>query len=192
MKLFNMFLVCILVLSLNVFANDDNGKPGEFKAGVMKDIFDGIEGAGGAELLTESDLVGMWMCNAIASADAYVPGRDSAWIPKGEGSEGGPLYYQYSGGILNCIDNGDGSFSIILPGQDPCFLVTTDTTAVSPCKIIGNTLYRVCYYEKYGRILENNVIFSIRKINENKIILRFLGSNLYVAKVIVCDKVIAP
>lgn len=192
MRLFNMFLVCILFLSVSVFANSDNGKEHEFKAGVMKDIFEGIEGTGGAELLTESDLVGMWMCNAVASADAYIPGRDDAWIPKGEGSEGGPLYYQYSGGILNCVNNGDGSFSITLPGQDPCFLVPTEETAISPCKVIGNTLYRICYYFAWGRLQENNVLFSIRKINENRIVLRSLGNNFYLPKVIVCDKVVAP
>lgn len=194
MKRFNSFLVGLLVLSVSffVFANDNNDKEHEFKAGVMKDIFDGIEGAGGVELLTESDLVGMWMCNAVASTDAWIPDRDNAWIPKGEGSEGGPLYYQYSGGILNCVDNGDGSFSITLPGQDPFYLVSTDETAISPCKVIGNTLYRVCYYQKYGRILENNILFSIRKINENRIVLKALGNNPYTAKVIICDRVITP
>lgn len=195
MKLFNIFLVGVLSLSISilVFANGNNDKEHEFKAGVMKEIFTGIEEAKGAggKLITRSELVGSWVCNAIAPSN--IPSNyDGAWIPKGEGAEGGCLYYQYSGGMINFIDNGDGSFSMSMPNQDPCFLITTDETRISPCVIIGDTLYRICYYFAWGGWHETNVNFSIKKISANKIILRQLDNNYYASKVIVCDRVITP
>lgn len=195
MKLFNIFLVSVLFLFLtvSVFANGNNGdNEHEFKAGLMKDIFDKIENIGGAKpLITESDLVGTWVCNAITT-DSVPSNKDIVWVPKGEGAEGRAFYYQYSDGIMNFIDNGDGSFSITLPSQDPCFLPTTDNTYTSPYKIECNTLYRVCYYFAWGRLQENNVRFSIERLSANRIILKSLENSWYAAKVIVLDRVITP
>lgn len=193
MKLFNMFLVIILSLSVFIFANGDNDKEHEFKAGVMNQIFQEIEDAksAGGNLITASDLVGSWVCNAIAPKNSPY-NRDIVWLPKGEGAEGGYLYYQYSGGIINFIDNGDGSFSISMPNQDPCFLITTDETRISPCVIIGDTLYRICYYFDWGNWHETNVSFLIKKINANRIILKSIGNSWYASQIIVCDRVITP
>lgn len=191
MKMFKMILVvcALLVIGLSFF-NASAEKPTEsprFQSGVMGEIFAGLAGAGGAggqSIITAAELVGEWTCDAFGSV-VDDPMIDEAWSA---GSEG--LFLQYFGGSIFFNDDGDGSFSISLPDQDPFHLITTDITETPSYVVVGDTMYRKCYIVYYGETYSSIASFSIKRITQNIMIFKFLHGPGLASKVVVCQRVL--
>lgn len=179
-----LLVSCLLFLSV-VFAEKPTESP-RFQSGVMGKIFEGLAGAGGQDIITSEDLVGEWTCDAFAMAFSD-PSIDDAWILGPEG-----LFLKCLGGSIIFNDDGDGSFSITLPDQDPFHLYPTDTSETPTYIVIGDTLYRKCYIIYYGETYESIVTFSIKRITQNIIIFKFMDGPSMASRVVVCQRVLQP
>lgn len=140
----------------------------------------------GQSLIMSKSLVGEWKCKAFAAAGrATHPLVDDAWVLSPE-----DLYLQYFNGIITFNDNGDGSFSVTLPSQDPFYLVTTDTATTSPYIVVADTLYRECFYIYNNQSRSSLVVFNIKRISKNRVIFKFLDGPQFAAKVIIAERIL--
>lgn len=185
-KLFTILLIGCLFCSSVLLAEKPTEH--EFKSGVMAEIFEQLSGAGGQSIITSEDLVGTWTTHALASAkkanDAVV---DEAWSLDPE-----DLYLQYTEGTIIFNDDGDGSFSITCPMQDPFYLITTDMSETPTYRVVGDSLYRWCFYTINGQKRWSLAVFSIKRITQNIIIFKLLDGSNYASKVVICERVLQP
>lgn len=179
-----VLLVSCLLFSSVVLAEKPVESP-RFKSGVMGEIFQQL-GASGQSVITPGDLVGEWICNSFAKKSTH-PIIDDNWVLGIEG-----FYLEYLEGTIIFNDDGDGSFSITLPNQDPFYLITTDTTVTPTYIIIADTLYRKCYYFINGESRSSIVSFNIKRITQNIIIFKLLDGPQFVSKVVICQRVLTP
>lgn len=181
-----LMVICLVFLCVVVEA----AKPTEheFKSGVMAEIFEQLSGAGGQSIITSDDLVGEWTCYARASAkranDSLV---DDAWSLDSE-----DLFLQYLGGTITFNDDGDGSYSITHTVQDPFYLIETDLDETPTYRVLGDSLYRWCYYTINGQLRWARATFKIKRITQNIMIFTLLEGSDFAAKVVVCERVLTP
>lgn len=240
MKRFVSVLIIILLVGSIALA----GKPGEFKAGVMKEIHDGIEGntdavnevvekseeikssvveltealenavnvitgltervvaledaSGGgsedieervialeslAQGLTSSSLVGEWTCDSYSTF--LLDEHGDGWVM---GSEG--FVASFLGGTLAFQDDGDGTYSIQLSGQDPFDVMPSNEIAENTYKVVGNILYREHHYYMWGMESDSRTAYEIERITPNKLVFRLFSGSGIVAKVVIAEKVV--
>lgn len=189
MKLFKMSLVVIVLLVISFFniAYVSAEKPVEsprFQSGVMGEIFTGLAGAGGQDIITSDDLVDEWTYDAFASysTDSLI---DDAWTAGQDN-----LFLKNLGGSITFNDDGDGSYSITHSGQDPFHLITTDETENPSYIVLGDTIHRRCYVVIEGNTYPTIVSFSIKRITQNILIFKFLDGSQFASRVVVCQRVL--
>ena len=184
-RLLYVLLVSCLICSSVVLAEKPAGSP-RFQSGVMGEIFEGLAGAGGQSIITSADLVGEWTCDAYAFPyiDSLIT-DDWSFSPE-------DLFLRYLGGSIFFNDDGDGSFSITITGQDPFYLIATDPSETPSYIVVGDTIYRKCYYIYDGETYWSVVSFNIKRITQNIIIFKFADGPDFSSRVVVCQRVLQP
>lgn len=171
MKLLKMVLVSILLFSSVVFAE----KPNE-----------SIGNVGGTSPITSADLVGTWNCNAYSMAITINhPAVDDVWEADNE-----DLSSYFLGGTIIFQDDGDGTYSIQLSGQDPFYLMTSDENVIFPYKIIDNMFYKKNTFILNGQNRVHWSLYEIEKLTPNKLIFRLLYGSSYASKVVIAKRVL--